>query len=297
MSEPEDAPVTLDQLRVFLRVVEEGSFSKAAERLRRVQSAVSYSIANLERLLDVTLFDRSGRRPVLTEAGAALLADARAVDMRIDKLRARAKTIASGVEPRLSLAVDALFPMPTLINALREFRERYEGVELTLRSETLGAVASLVTAGTCQLGISLGGFELPSSLTVDPLTHVSLVPVCAPGSPLATADDARELAREDLQIVVLDRSDLTSGRDLGVVSSRTWRVTDLYTKRELLIEGFGWGRMPEHLARSAIEAGELVELDLGEGGPVDVPLYAVHRTADPPGPAASWLLSYLADPT
>ena len=69
MSEPQEAPVTLDQLRVFLCVVDEGSFSKAAKRLRRVQSAVSYSIANLERLLAISLFDRSGRVPVLTEAG------------------------------------------------------------------------------------------------------------------------------------------------------------------------------------------------------------------------------------
>ena len=104
-------------------------------------------------------------------------------------------------------------------------------------------------------------------------------------------------ARHEIQIVVSDRSALTAGRDHGVVSARTWRVADLDSKRALLAGGFGWGRMPEHRVRDAIDNGELVELELGEGGPIVVPLVSIHRTADPPGPAASWLLSYLADPS
>lgn len=296
MSEPQDTPVTLDQLRVFLCVVDEGSFSRAAKRLRRVQSAVSYSIANLERLLDVSLFDRSGRVPVLTEAGAALLADARAVDERVDRLRARARAISSGVEARLNLAVDVLYPIARLLGGLRELGERFVGVEVNLRTEAMGAVASLVLDGSCQIGISVGRIELPRALTCQPLTNVSLVCVCAPTHPLASGDDVWQRARHELQIVVSDRSDLTAGRDHGVVSQRTWRVADLDSKRALLAGGFGWGRMPEHTVRSAIDRGELAEIDLGEGGPLVVPLVSVHRTTDPPGPAASWLLSYLADP-
>src|SRR5690606_32286607 len=160
---------TLDQLRVFLCVVETGSFSRAARRLRRVQSAVSYSIANLERLLSVELFDRSGRVPVLTEAGRALLPDARAVCERMDRLHARARAITEGVEPRLSLAVDMLFPMRELLDALRELSERFPLVMLHLRTEALGAVTQLVADGTCQIGIGVGLENAPREIASVPL--------------------------------------------------------------------------------------------------------------------------------
>ena len=71
--------VSLDQLRTFLAVADEGSFSAAGRRLRRAQSVVSQSLANLEGQLGVKLFDRSGHLPVLTDQGRALLADARVV--------------------------------------------------------------------------------------------------------------------------------------------------------------------------------------------------------------------------
>lgn len=297
MNEPLDAPVTVDQLRVFITVVEEGSFSKAAKRLRRVQSAVSYAIGNLERLLDVELFDRTGRMPVLTEAGAALLADARAVCDRMDKLHARARSIAEGVEPRLSLAVDTLFPMPKLVEALHELSARYPLVSLHLRTEALGAVASLVMDGTCQVGIGVDLRERTRDLVHVPITTVEMVPVAAPTHELAKRGGmlGPEEVRDAVQIVISDRSTLTEGRDHGVFSERTWRVADLDAKRELMLSGFGWGQMPLHRVESDLREGRLIRLTLSgiPGVGPRLRLYAMHRKADPPGPAARWLLERL----
>ena len=103
--------LTLDQLRLFLAVVDAGGFSAAARSLRRAQSAVSYGVANLERQLGTSLFERSGRKPKLTQAGDELAAEARAVCSQVDRLRARAHGIAHGVEPRLAIAVDHMFPL------------------------------------------------------------------------------------------------------------------------------------------------------------------------------------------
>ncbi len=292
-----DAPITLDQLRVFLTVVETGSFSKAARRLRRVQSAISYSIANLERLLSVELFDRSGRMPVLTDAGRALLPDARAVCERMDQLHARAHAIDSGVEPQLSVAVDMLFPMPKLIEALREFSTRFPLVTLHLRSEALGAVTQLVLDGTCQLGISVELAQPARELTRRPITTIEMVPVAAATHPLARGDSATlEQVRDEVQIVIMDRSPLTAGQDRAVYSERTWRVADLDTKREMILAGFGWGLMPSHRVRDDLSAGPLALLTLEDISTTSfrVPLYAVFRTADPPGPAGLWLLDRLA---
>lgn len=88
---------TLDQLRIFLAVADEGSFNGAARKLGRAVSVVSYGIGAIEAQLGVKLFNREGsRRPELTEAGRALVADARAVIDDADGLMARARSIREG---------------------------------------------------------------------------------------------------------------------------------------------------------------------------------------------------------
>src|SRR5882757_5596973 len=94
--------VTLDQLRTFIAAAEQGSFPAAGRRLRRAQSVVSQTLANLEGQLGVKLFDRGARLPMLTDQGRALLARARAVAMEVDLFKARAKGLASGLETELS---------------------------------------------------------------------------------------------------------------------------------------------------------------------------------------------------
>ncbi len=104
----------LDQLRVFITVVEAGSFSGAARRLNRAQSVVSYAVANLEAQLGVPLFERGKRRPQLTPAGEVVFADARKLDMLMGQLQAKTTGLKGGVEAELSLAVDVMFPLPKL---------------------------------------------------------------------------------------------------------------------------------------------------------------------------------------
>lgn len=88
--------MSLDQLRTFIAAAEEGSFSAAGRKLRRAQSVVSQTLANLEKQLGVKLFDRSGRYPRLTDHGQALLNDARAIADGMDSFKARAKLCAKG---------------------------------------------------------------------------------------------------------------------------------------------------------------------------------------------------------
>src|SRR6202040_1191848 len=132
--------VTLDQLRTFIAAAEQGSFSAAARKLRRAQSVVSQSLANLEGRLGVALFDRSARYPTLTEDGRALLQEARAVADQMDGFKARAKTLREGLEPELSLSIDVMYPMSELIEAVTRFRDTFPHTPLRLSVEVLGAV-------------------------------------------------------------------------------------------------------------------------------------------------------------
>ena len=84
-------PLTLDQMRVLVAVADTGSFSAASRRLGRVQSAISRADAAMETTLGVALFDRSTKTPTLTEAGAAIVQDARTIVDSAKALRARTR--------------------------------------------------------------------------------------------------------------------------------------------------------------------------------------------------------------
>lgn len=289
--------LTLDQLRLFLAVLDSGGFSAASRSLRRAQSAVSYGIANLERQLGVTLFDRSARKPALTPAGEELAAEARAVCAQVDRLRAKAHGIAEGVEPRLAVAVDHVFPLPALVAALRAFSETFPTVSLTLHTEVLGAVAEQVASGACSVGIGAAVPRWPEGVERRPLARVTMLHVAAKAHPLARLRGPlpSRVVRDHVQIVLADRSRLTSDFEIGVFSRRRWRVLDLTAKHALLRAGLGWGGMPLHVVADDLAKKRLVRLHIEEAGAptFEAILFALHRTAEPPGPAARWLLERL----
>lgn len=286
---------TLDQLRIFLAVADAGSFNQAARRLGRALSAVSYGMAALETQLGLTLFDREGsRRPELTEAGKALLMDARAIADEADGLVARARGIRQGLETVVGLAVDVMVPTAKVAGVLRDFQAIFPTVDLRLHIEALGAVAAMVLDSRADLAIAGPDIlDLPE-LERMAVGCVGLVPVAAPSHPLAKGEIEPGQARRHLQIVLTDRSPLTEGREFSVLSPRTWRLGDLGAKHALLLEGIGWGNMPVHDVAGDIAAGRLVELKLPEAPPVDYRLHALWRKDSRPGPATTWLLDEIS---
>jgi DNA-binding transcriptional LysR family regulator len=288
---------TLDQISVFLAIVETGSFAAAARKLGRATSVVSYAVANLENQLGVTLFARAGTRtPQLTEAGRAILADSRGLAIALDGLLAKARGLTQGLEAEVALVVDVMWPAKKLVRALDEFRKRYPTVALRLRVEGLGAVTHDVLQGVAMFGIS-GPLDLSNDLLVrGPAGSVKLVPVAAPDHPLANLGKpiGAALARDHIQLVLTDRSALTAGRDFGVTSVKTWRLADLGAKHALLLAGLGWGNMPKPMVNDDLKRGRLVVLDIEAPGAMDYPFHTVYRSDMPPGPAASWLMERLA---
>jgi DNA-binding transcriptional LysR family regulator len=290
-------PISFDQIRVFLAIVDEGSFSAAAKALRRAQSAVSYAILHLEDQLGVKLFQRSNQRPVLTEPGRALLGEMRKVALDIDALKARAQGLARGLEAELGLVVDVMFPTVRLVELLGEFRQAFPSVPIRLHVEALGAVAQLVRDGVCALGVAGTMPDLPEGLLGEALAPVDLVALAAPTHPLA-AEPGRvpiRRLREEVQLVLTDRSKLTEGRDFGVWSLSTWRVGDLGVKHEMLRAGLGWGLMPLHMVEADLAQRRLVRLWPADwaADAVALPLQLLRRADAAPGPAAAWMIERL----
>jgi DNA-binding transcriptional LysR family regulator len=284
-------------MRAFIAAVDEGSFSAGARRLRRAQSAISELISNLEAQIGVALFDRSERYPKLTPAGVLLVADARAVVANVDLLKARAKGISGGLESELTAVVDVLFPFEAIAESAREFRERFPRTPLRLYVEALGGAYKPILDGRCSFGV-VGSLPIvPDSMTLERLQGVELIMVAAREHPLAMFNGAvpkAELAKH-VQLVLTDRSELTAGREFGVMSPLTWRLGDLFAKHAFLLKGLGWGGMPLHAVKQDLREGRLAKLsieDLPEEGLI-LAMSAVYLTANPPGPAGRWLIERL----
>lgn len=288
--------VSLDQIRTFVAAADEGSFSAAGRRLGRAQSVVSQTVANLEGQLGVVLFERVGRYPVLTPRGTSLLADARRVVQDADLLKARARSLAEGLEAELSIVIDVMFPQPLLTRVLADFKREFPRTPLRLHVEALGAVAERVLDGTCSLGVTGTLPFPPPTLATERLLSEELVTVAAPGSPLARVEGAVPLNMllDETQLVLTDRSRLTDGIDYGVQGRNVWRLADLGAKHALLRAGLGWGHMPHWLVADDLAAGLLAAITLEGPAAGIMPFQAVYPADALPGRAGRWLLNRLA---
>jgi DNA-binding transcriptional LysR family regulator len=290
--------LTLDQIQIFLAIIDEGSFSRAAKKLNRAQSAVTYGIQKLEAQFGLPLFDRSAYRPELTEAGRTLLIRARRIAEETNAFRDTARSLASGLEAELTIVLDSMFPMSAVVAALRAFTQTFPTVPPRVYVQPLGAAVELILDGTAMIGLVPLFFSDIPPLKRFPLMTIDLVPVCSPDHPLAMIEgtiETLELHRH-VQLVLTDRSAVTAGRDYGVLSGRTWRLADLGAKQSMLLAGLGWGNMPAHLVEEDIARGRLkvihpAEFDIGTAKLVMSGAYLSDRRL---GPAGQWMVDFLS---
>jgi DNA-binding transcriptional LysR family regulator len=256
--------VTINQLRAFVAVCEEGSFSAAARRLKRAQSAISHAITALESALRVELFEHDTRRTELSPAGRSLLADARAVISRTEEMKVRASSIAETGAPQISIAVDVYFPRAHLIDCLRRLQVDVPTAAINLRITTMQGGEDLVLEGTCTLAVTIADVPevSPSAIERHWLCATRMVTVCAPTHPLAAS--AEPISMEDfgrhVQLVVTDNQPGAEKTQMGVAGKRQWLLNDLTAKHDFLKAGLCWGHMPAHLVADDLASGKLIEL-------------------------------------
>lgn len=280
-----DSPApSITQLRMFVMVVDEGSFAAAARKIGRATSVVSYSIAKLEAQLGASLFTRDNtRKPLLTEFGRTVLSKARTIIADVVSL-------GQVFEPELFIALDGVLPSDRIVDAIRAFRATFPTVPMHVRLEASSAVARLVLTRAVTIGVSglLPGETLTDDVEAIGVGWVDLVPVSAP-SELLTGESTSAREAELPQLVLADRFADTTNHRSSVV--QPWRLTDLMSMKLLLTRGIGWGYMPEPLVNEEIERGELVALS-GHSRRSCV-LHASYRKDTPLGPAASFFVSRL----
>ncbi len=290
--------LTLDALTVLDAIDRKGSFAAAAEALHRVPSAVTYAVQKLEQELDVSLFDRSGHRAQLTEAGRELLREGRYLLNAAAELEARVKRVATGYEVELRVAVNDLIPMQRFFPVVEEFYREQCGTRLKILVEVFGGTWDALVSGRADLAIGTpGDGPVDGGYSTRLFGNVEFLFMVAPTHPLASASEP--LKPEDIlpyrAVAAADSSRNLPPRTAGLLDGQNvLTVPDIRHKIAAQCAGLGVGYLPVHLTRVEVQTGLLVPKQVAEHRP-ETPLFIAWRTAHN-GKALTWFLRRLEDP-
>ena len=289
--------LTIHQLRCFDAVVSAGSFQAAAEKLRRSQPTISSSIKNLETQLQINLLDRSGYRVLLTEAGRSFHERARVFLQEFAQLRDHAAQLAIGEESELRVVIGDLCPLPEVLGLLRRFFDGCPGTRLHLYFEAISGPWERLFDDEADLILHHIDRTDPRLESIDLFT-VQLVPVVAPhflGFPISRSITPEQM-RGYVQCVIRDTARRPAPRSYYLIEgAQSWTVSDQLMKRELILQGMGWGHMPRYLIEQDLRDGCLLDITgrYFKGGQADI--VAARRRNVSHGPIANRLWRYIEE--
>lgn len=276
--------VTLDHWRSLVAVVDHGGYAPAAEALGKSQSTVSHSIQRLEQFLGTAVLKVAGRRAVLTDVGRIALRRARLLLDEAHDIERMARTLASGVEAEIHLAVDAIFPNQVLLPALASFAEAYPDTRIELVESIISGATDLVRRGHVQLAITP---HVPTGWLGDHLVRLEFACVASPDHPLhhlGRAVTDRDL-RQYRQVVVRDSGERRDTDVSWLVSERRLTVSTMGTRIQALCQGLGFAWSPLLKIQRELKDGLLKPLPLEHGSRQYADLYMIITDAEGAGPA------------
>ena len=283
--------MTLDQLRMLVKIADTGSVLAAAEALSRTQPTVSVAIRKLEDHLRVPLLERTSYRATLTREGEKLCQKARIILKNADEFTLLARHLAEGHEPELHLAIEASCPLPLVLETLRAFEKKFPQTEFNLQMENIWGALEKLQFREVDLAISPWFEECPDVESIS-LTRTRLLTVAAPGFCPSERELSLEEMKDFVQVVVRDSSrEPHQQKSFGVLAAgRHWVVGDHMAKKELLLARMGWGKLQEHLIAEELATGSLVPLIIRHYPcQIEVDIRAVRRLGEPVGPVAEAL--------
>jgi DNA-binding transcriptional LysR family regulator len=289
--------VTLHQLECFDAVVTEGSFQAAADRIRRTQPSVSLAVKNLESQLRLKLFDRSAYRVTLTETGRAFHERTRQFLRELEALKTHAIQLGMGEETELRVVIGDLCPLPQTLRLLRRFFDACPQTQLHLHFEAISGPWERLLDGDADLILHHIDQADPRLEFLD-LYSVQVVPVVAPGFlrfPVTRSIRPEQL-RDYVQCVIRSTARHSAPRDYFLVEgARNWTVSDQLMKRELILQGMGWGHMPKHLIERDLRQRRLLSIAGKhlQGGKAEI--VAARRREAAHGPVANRLWDYIKE--
>lgn len=278
--------IALDQWCAFIAVVEYGGYAQAGEQIHKTQSSVSYAVQKIEQLLDIKLFTKQGRRAVLTPAGEVLYRRALNVVERAEAMERGATQLGKNWEPKLSLAVEIIFPTWLLLRSLQTFSAEQPQTRIQLYESVLGGTDEALYERKVDLALTT---HVPQGFGGNALTHLRFIVAASPDHPLhkLTKKLTRKLTLDDLRehrhLVIRD-SGIQRSRDSGgwFGADQRWTVSNKATQIAAACMGLGFAWFPEHAIQTELLNGTLKPLPMREGAERFSDIYLVFADGDFP---------------
>lgn len=285
--------ITLEQWQAMLAVVDAGGYAKAAERLGKSQSAISYSVQKLESGLNVRVFRLEGRRAVLTEAGEALCHHARRLMEQAEQAEQLAEQFGMGYEAQIHIAMDTIFPKDLMLDTLSDYAATHPQTRITLLETVLSGSDEAVLKRNVDMAIS---GRVPPGFLGERLMQVRFVACAHPDHPLHHL--GRLLSLEDLrqhrQLVVRDSG--SRNDDAGWLGAdQRWTLSNVTTSIQAASKGIGYAWYPLTHAAEAINAGLLKPLPLETGTERFADLHLILTDGELARPGVKKLASMIKD--
>lgn len=287
--------ISLDAIEILDAIDRRGSFAAAAEELFRVPSAITYSVQKLEQDIGVTLFDRSGHRAELTEAGKELLREGRHLLRAANELESHVRRVSTGCEAELRIAISDLFPISRFYPLVEAFYQQGYGTRIQLLKEVYGGAWDALVSGRADISFGTPGEGPPGGgYNTHLLGFMEFVFAVAPHHPLASLPEPLEpeTILQHRSIAAADSSRNLPPRTSGILTGQdVFTVPDMQAKLEGHIYGLGVGYLPKLLAQRHAEVGHLVIKQVTEPKPQG-PFFLAWRTQRP-GKAMRWFIEQM----
>lgn len=284
--------ITLEQWRMFLAVVEYGGFNQASQGVHKSQSSIHTAVNKIEHSLGVKLFTVEGRKTTLTQAGELMLRRANYLLEEAEKVEAIGVNLGEGIETKLRIAVDEIFPQALLYKVLDTVSAEFPVLRIELMESVLGGGTELLK--NSEVDIAVAPFPI-NGLFSEELCEIEFIAVASPTHPLNQSGNEQsfEQLKSHRQIVVRDSS-ISNRKDEGwLAAEQRWTVSHMRTSIDMIVKGFGFAWLPLPLIESELHDNKLKAIPLNMNAKRKAQLHLLFNDADRLGPAARAFLGEL----
>lgn len=286
--------VTLEQWRALLAVIDAGGYARAAELLNKSQSAVSYSISQLEAALGVKVFQLQGRKAVPSPAGELLYRRARQLLEQAERLEKSAGCLSIKVEPLVKIAADLIIPPIRVLQCLEIFAKDFPDTRVEVFESVLSGTEDALLQRHVDLAI---GGRVPTGFMGEKLVTVTMHGVSSPDHPLQQL--GRTINYEDMrqhrQIIVRDSGQYRRRTEGWQEADQRWTVSHIKTSLDAIRMGLGYAWLPDAYTHDDVLAGRLKYLPVEVGAVREVPTYLTFADNEFAGPATRKLAEVLKE--
>lgn len=285
--------MNLEQLSAFVAAANTGSFSAAGRLVKKTPAAISQLIANLEIDFNLSLFDRSGRYPTLTDEGVTLYDYAKRIVELSDDMERKVASFHKQVEDQVTIGIEGCISHFVIPELLSRFAQHFPDVRLKVVNMDSSLLRRSVTDGSLDLGIGFWDTKDNVDYNSYTLKSVSTVVVVSPKHPFA----GKKVGYDDLCYQRQLLLPVNKSFDSAIISVNRWEFDNIVDLIAGVTAGMGWSALPLICVENQIDKGDLIQLNDVDFGLSSEAVYIELMSSKlvPAGPAISWLKKAISE--